>query len=1053
MYGQAVKNGFTPDIAAKTAMAEASVMNADPSTWRKVKSAIRDTPTGTGHTFGQVGEALGDVLHRGFDNPMGISDERWQQAQKEFNDYIDKKQKEFGPGPASEFTAGVYKGLYQFAGESASPGQLALLVGTFGESALVRAAAKLGIEGAPAVARTLSKLMQVQFGAQMVEGTATGIEDTVKAASRGDWQSAGESAVEGLVSGVMARGLVTHEVAQEKVRGDLEKTARERFGPPIGNPVTAAITSRFNQLDPFHQGMIIHDAVQKYPEYQELLSRTDAQNQKERQKHEQRKTDYHDMAIRQAWEPDTAKRGFQYVKDQLRQKLEKDVSDLQESARQHYLKQVVATLKTATERGTALADEQRQEDEKARQEGREIRPVRKAAEREQKAVVLTNAQQIEGARASAAETRKKADEAQTERTANVQRPVDAQVAPDGHVAYRSNYYGEENTFGVAGDADNLGVYRQTPRGLQYLDKNGLYSEKPQDIYLAPDHAAADTMAKISSLRHTAESEGNAQEESHLAEIERQVASGEKTASEARKELGIPEQIELPTEVDALRAGNLKGPLADRSETEFYGEIMNQANEAGFSPEETEELLKQAGVLARAETENNLHHVGQSGDYITSKKGVRWSLDSQGMLHPDDGGAAVPLMKNGRYTNQALDLARSGSVGYAGRTREQRSADTARQRAIQATAGHAYRRRERSVAASPASTWAGDGAGEPAKRAPSREAGESEKFGPPTEAAQTKQAVLGIAELVRNALEKTGAAEVVDSIAKDNGVDAEEVIRQKIAKDDSPAGKAASLQVGDKVTDAFRKDRPWVVEESKAGGLQLRSGNANPLPLDRLNPSERVLGLLRNGTLEQERPITDQDVTHVAFDSPHVAYRDGLVEKVLNIANGSETVPEPKSQNQAEAQAVAAERRTDAAVGKATETQADALEPPPGTTEAQAENKAEEAEKSIQLAEKAYSQEVAAKSKTAPNDPFPARAPVTVGLRGDSGVIKQNGRELPMHYEMVPLEALLTSHAWQGNVMVAECGLPCPNFSQGPFPSRNRRKTLSVRSLATRTRTE
>ena len=338
----------------------------------------------------------------------------------------------------------------------------------------------------------------------------------------------------------------------------IEKTARERFGPPIGNPVTAAITSRFNQLDPFHQGMIIHDAVKKYPEYQELLSRTDAQNQKERQKHEQRKTDYHDMAIRQAWEPDTAKRGFQYVKDQLRQKLEKDVSDLQESARQHYLKQVVATLKTATERGTALADEQRQEDEKARQEGREIRPVRKAAEREQKAVVLTNAQQIEDARASAAETRRKANEAQTERTANVQRPVDAQVAPDGHVAYRSNYYGEENTFGVAGDADNLGVYRQTPRGLQYLDKNGLYSEKPQDIYLAPDHAAADTMAKISSLRHTAESEGNAQEESHLADVERQVVSGEKTASEARKELGIPEQIELPTEVDALRAGQPKG---------------------------------------------------------------------------------------------------------------------------------------------------------------------------------------------------------------------------------------------------------------------------------------------------------------------------------------------------------------------------------------------------------------------------------------------------------------------------------------------------------------
>ena len=246
--------------------------------------------------------------------------------------------------------------------------------------------------------------------------------------------------------------------------------------------------------------------------------------------------------------------------------------------------------------------------------------------------------------------------------------------------------------------------------------------------------------------------------------------------------------------------------------------MNQANEAGFSPEETEELLKQAGVLARAETENNLHHVGQSGDYITSKKGVRWSLDSQGMLHPDDGGAAVPLMKNGRYTNQALDLARSGSVGYAGRTREQRRADTARQRAIQARLD-ALTEEENDRLRQAQLQLGLEMAPEnlPSERQMEKQERAS-KFGPPTEAAQTKQAVLGIAELVRNALEKTGAAEVVDSIAKDNGVDAEEVIRQKIAKDDSPAGKAASLQVGDKVTDAFRKDRPWVVEESKAGGL-------------------------------------------------------------------------------------------------------------------------------------------------------------------------------------------------------------------------------------------
>ena len=1022
MYSTAVKNGFHPDVAAKTAMAEAGTMTADPSIWKKVTSAIRRTPTGTGKTFGDVGEAASDVLHRAWANPMGISDERWSQAQKEVNDYIDKKQKEFGPGAASEFTAGLYKGLFQFAGESASPGQIALLIGTFGESALVRAGLKLGIEGAPAVARTVSKLMQVQFGAQMAEGAAQGAENTYKAATAGNWQEAGQSAVEGLISGVMAKGLATHEVAQEKVRGDLEKTARERFGPPIGNPVTAAITSRFNQLDPYHQGLIIHDAVSKYPEYQEIVSRTEAQNQKERAKHEQRKTDYHDMAISQAWEPDTAKRAIQDVEQHIRDRAAQKVADAKEGARQHYIQQVVATLKAATERGSAIEAARLQEENEAREEGREERPQLKAQKREQKAVILTNAQQVEEARASAAEIRRKANEAQAERPATVQRPVDAQVSPDGHVAYRSNYWGEENSFGVAGDADNLGVYRQTPRGTEYLDKNGFYAEKPDDLYLAPDHATADTLAKISSLRHTAESEGNREEESLLAGLEKKVASGETNASDARKELGIPEQIELPTEVDALRAGDLKGPLADRTESEYYDELMNQADEAGFSPEETEAMLQQAGVLARAETENNLHHVAQSGDYITSKKGVRWALDSRGMLHPDDGGAAVPLIKNGHYTAQALNLARSGRVGYAGRTREQRRADTAKQRAIQAMIAdikpeisaaidHVLKvaQQNQGLQATPENL--------PSEREPVKKERAKGFKVPEPQTAQARQAAMGIAALIRDGLEKSGAAEVVDSIAKENGVDPEEVLREKLAQSDTPAGKAASLQVGDKITDPFRKDRPWVVEESKSGGLQLRSGNANPLPLDRMNPSERVLGLIRNGDLDQERPITDQDVSHVAFEAPHAMYRDDMVEKVRAIQNGTEKIPEPKTRAQARAQATAAQRRTVAAVSKATETQADALEPPPGTTEKEAENKVDESTQATKTAEAAASQEATAFSKTVPKDTFPARAPVSVGLRGDSGVIKQNGRELPMHYEMVPLEALLTSHSWQGNMLV------------------------------------
>lgn len=1025
MYSTARKNGFNSDVAAKTAMSEASIMTADPSNWRKVTSTLGKIPTGTGKTFGDIAGEAGEVLHRAWANPMGISDEQWEKDQKSFNEFIDKQQKAFGPGAASEFTAGAYKGAYKFTGEMLSPGQIALAVGTFGESALIRAGAKLGIPGAEVSAKTLSKLMQVHFAAQMIEGTASGIENTIKSASRGDWQSAGQEAINGLISGVMAKGIVGHEMAESRVRGDLERTAREMHGAPVGGPIAAAVTSRFDQLDAYTQGHVIHQTVKKLPEYQEIAAGAAAKNDTERRKRMQRVTDYHDTAIGQAWEPNIARRTVRNIDRSINRRAvmtaKEQVENAQEAARQHYLRQVVSTLKTATQRNTAVAEAQRQEEEQARKEGREARPQRQEAEREKKAIVLTNAKQVADARTAASATREKADTQRSEPKTGPSRPVDAQVGEDGHVSYRSNYYGEENTFGVAGDMDTLGVYRQTPRGMQYMDQGGFYAEEPENVYLAPDHETADTIGKLSSLRHTAESEGNAQEEKLLAQLEREVVSGDKTAADARKEAGIQEKIELPGEVDALRAGDLKGPLVDKTHADFYREIAEQGKEAGFTPEETEELVKQAGVMARAETENNLHNVARSGDYITSKKGVRWTLDSRGIMHPDDGGTPFPLMKNGHYSSQALNLATSGRIGWSERTREQRRADTARQRSIQAMIDTI--KPEISAAIDHVLKVAQQNVGleiTPENLPSETEGGKKERgkgFGPPdAQTAQARQAAIGISALIRDGLEKSGAAEVVDAIAKDNGVDAEEVLRQKLAQDDSPAGKAASLMVGDKIGDPFRK-APWVVEQSKSGGLQLRSGNANPLPLDRLNPSSRVMGLIRSGSLQQERPITEQDVEHVAFESPHVAYRDNLVDEVRAIQNGTQVIPEPQSTSQAKAQAGAARRRTDAAVSKATETQADALEPPPGTTVEQAEAKVDETTQDQKTAEEAYSQETAAEAKVVPKDAFPPRAPISIGLRGNDGVIKQNGRELPMHYEMVPLESLLTSHTWQGNYQV------------------------------------
>ena len=59
---------------------------------------------------------------------------------------------------------------------------------------------------------------------------------------------------------------------------------------------------------------------------------------------------------------------------------------------------------------------------------------------------------------------------------------------------------------------------------------------------------------------------------------------------------------------------------------------------------------------------------------------------------------------------------------------------------------------------------------------------------------------------------------------------------------TPQGKAASLEVGDRIADPFSPERPWIVEE-KNGQFYLRSGQSNPIPFDRLNPSPRVLQIL------------------------------------------------------------------------------------------------------------------------------------------------------------------------------------------------------------------
>ena len=161
-----------------------------------------------------------------------------------------------------------------------APAQIALMVGTFGESALIRAGLKIGIEGAPAVALTVSKLMQVQFASSMAEGAVAGTTQAIDAAKKGDWQTAGESAIEGLVSGVMAKGRIGHEIASEKVHRDLDETSQAKHGVP------------FNKLDPYHQGEVIHETVRKSPEYKAVVDQAQDANRETVRKAEKRFSDY-----------------------------------------------------------------------------------------------------------------------------------------------------------------------------------------------------------------------------------------------------------------------------------------------------------------------------------------------------------------------------------------------------------------------------------------------------------------------------------------------------------------------------------------------------------------------------------------------------------------------------------------------------------------------------------------------------------------------------------------------------------------------------------------
>ena len=402
-----------------------------------------------------------------------------------------------------------------------------------------------------------------------------------------------------------------------------------------------------------------------------------------------------------------------------------------------------------------------------------------------------------------------------------------------------------------------------------------------------------------------------------------------------------------------------------------------------------------------------------------------------MLHPSDGGAPVPLLKSGRYSSQVIDIAKSGKVGWGSETREQRRTRIARERAIAAAltpdlskaiddaiAEAKLQQQNAGLLLLPDETVP-DNESIALKKEQERRARQAVRQHYRDEREKDQKAAADLAALIQHSLEKSGAKELIDYIAKGNGITPEEVVRRQVASDGTVEGKIAGLEVGDKITDKFRPDHPWVVERRNDGQYELVSRGGR-IPLDHLNPSERVKQLVRDNKVLTEHPITEGEVERAAYEAPYIVHRNELVDETKSIQSGQQVIPEPTSQAQAESHLAAAEDRVAATIQNAADAQAKATNPPPGTSESQIEINVAEAENAKSTAEAAVQQEAEAFSRTVPDAPY-ARPLISIERRGNPGFVIQNGVQFPVHFEMVPLDAPVTSHRWEGNEQVPREG--------------------------------
>jgi hypothetical protein len=985
---------------------------------------FRNTQTGKtlANSFDDIRRGASAIWEKA-QNPLGRTDEEWKNLKEKQEKFID----EYVPATVDaanlmygtptgdkikSIAKGGAKGTVQFGEELTSPVQIGLMVGTFGESALAQTAARIGLPRLVPAARVMGKLIQAQFISQMVEGSYINIRDAVKGYISGDWDTATQQAVNGLGSLLMAKAGISHVDATERVQSDLNKMSLATMG------------KKFDKLSPETQGLVIDQTVSSSPEYIAMMATVDAKNAEVadgiRQKRQMQAAHYAGLAWEQAWHPEAAQRAVNALHEQRA-----------ETARKEQVQKVIGTIKAKVDQRTEELKKQTEESaqflgarDTAIQEARAQERKEAAASRE---AIQQTAEEISKGREETFASRQAVGQVPTE--AETWRPVESEVDGSGHVTYPAQFWGETNRFGVGTDGERHSVYRQTPRGVEWLDRNGNFTETPESLYFNADPQTSDTVARLSSLKLAADGlaaqpEATAEEVKEaatLGEIRQQLIDGEINTGEAQKRAGIAEKTTLPDVFMAAREGRLNGPFSEKSANDYASEVEATLRESGASEEEVQATLESLPELARVQIESNLHHVYQPGDYITSKKGVKWTLDAKGILHSSDG-ETVPLMKRGTYSNQAMQLAASGKVGYGTKTRLERRADFSRNRDIKRQIGVRQEEFDREMRV------AQQNAGLEESTITQERADEGEK-------AERRKEFLArppVPEETSKAREQRRATykasndpnNIINQLAKQFGTTPDEVMRIGLSESQpgTPQGKAASLEVGDRISDPFRPDRPWIVEE-KNGKVYLRSGQANPIPFDRLNPSPRVLQILEKGEITHDRDWTAEEKEKVAFEKPYLVHRKFLVDGVRDRMEGKVKDPEPKTQVQAETQAAAADSRKAAAHKEAVKAVEEASNPEisrdetPERAVAKAEQLATAAEDAKKVAKEAVAQSAEARAKAGPKGDFPGRSPISIHLRGKDTIIDQNQRQVKAHYELVPAGAVILSHHWEGDNLV------------------------------------